>query len=277
MEVGMATVRETLDPSTDMWHLIACELRRHRERGELSGARLAELLDCDRSTVSRYESGLLRLTEKHAAIVDRLWNTDGLFGALVGFARQKSSDDWFVDLRDYEARASRIKMWELTVVPGLLQTPAYTRALLTAGVSLIDDLESAIERRLERQRAVFDKKNPPLVSAILNWVVLEQPVADNSTMLEQLEYLAELAARTNVSIRVLEKGAGVHMGLDGPCKLLTVEDRDIGFVDAPIAGRVLTQPADVQSVAIRFDQIGDLAAPLVSSSLLIKKAMEVYR
>ncbi|GAA3195691.1 helix-turn-helix transcriptional regulator [Actinocorallia longicatena] len=273
----MTTVRETLDPSSKLWHLIAVELRRQRELSGISGSKLAELLDCDRSTVSRYESGLLKLTEKHARMLDQAWGLNGLFANLIRFARKRDDEDWFVGLTDYEARASRIKMWELTLVPGLLQTPGYMRAALTAGAGLIDDLDESVARRAARQEVVFGRPRPPMISVILNWVVLQQPIGGDEVMRDQLAHLLELASRPYVSVRVLERPVGAHVGLDGSCKLLTVDDRDIAFFDAPTGGRLMRDPGEVLNIAMRFDQIGDLATASGPSFTLIERAMEAYR
>jgi Domain of unknown function (DUF5753) len=269
------TIRESLDPDRSLWDLIATELRRHRERNKISGSRLGAMLGCDRSTVSRYESGLLKLPEKHARMIDREWSTEGLFTRLVHFAKARNEEDWFVDLTEYEARATRIKMWEVTWAPGLLQTLDYARAALAVG--LADDVEAALEKRMARQSAVFDRPKPPHVSVVLNWVVLEQPVGDAETMRGQFARLLDAGGLPHVSIRVLEKDAGAHAGLDGSCKMLTVDDRDVAYADAPHGGRLMREPVDVQSIATRFDRIGDLATPVGPSRILIERAMESFR
>lgn len=269
------TVRESLDPHRSLWHVIAIELRRQRVLHDLSGSRLADLLDCDRSTVSRYESGLMRLTEKHAGILDHEWATDYLFANLVHHAKIRTDEDWFVGLTEYEARATRMKMWEVMLVPGLLQTPEYARAALSVG--LVDDLENAFEKRMARQAAVFGRPKPPHLSVLLSWAVLEQPVGDASIMRGQLARLLEASELPHVSVRVVERDAGEHVGLDGPCKLLTVDGRDIAHTDGPHGGKLMRDPTEVQEICIRFDRICDIACPVGPSRALIERAMESYR
>lgn len=266
----MAT-RESLDPDRSLWHLIAVELRRQREERKISGTRLSDILGCDRSTVSRYESGMLHLPERHAKIIDQEWGLGLLFTRLVHFAKAGKKEDWFTGLSEYESRASRIKMWELVMVPGLLQTHDYARAALAVG--LVDDVEASLERRLARQAAVFDRPKPPHVSVLLNWVALVQPVGDPEVHRRQLAWLLEVGERPNVSVRVVEREVGAHVGLDGSCKLLTVKDRDIAFAEAPDGGRLIREPAEVQSIILRFDRIGDMAAPIGPSRALIERAM----
>ncbi|RAY15692.1 hypothetical protein DPM19_07870 [Actinomadura craniellae] len=271
----MTTVRELLDPDRSLWHLIAVELRRQRELNRLSGSRLGVVLDCDRSTVSRYESGILKLPIKHAKILDREWGTEGLFARLVHYAKSKNSEDWFIGLTEYEAYATRIKMWEVSWVPGLLQTPDYARAALAVGI--VDDPEAALEKRMSRQAAVFGRPKPPYISVLLNWTVLAQPVGSAKVMREQLARLLEVGELPNVSVRVVEQGSAAHVGLDGSCMLFTVDDRDIGYADAPHGGRLIRDLAEVHNIAVRFDRIGDMAAPVGPSRALIEKAMESYR
>ena len=135
--------RESLDPSRSIWHFTAFHLRRYRKAHGMSGQALGDLLDCDRSTVSRYESNTLKLKPEHAEIIDRVWNTGGMFTALVGFAERADEGNWLVELAEMEARASRIRMWESSVIPGLFQTPDYARAALSAGTA--EDLEATLD------------------------------------------------------------------------------------------------------------------------------------
>ena len=264
-----------LDPDRSLWHLTAVEVRRQRELHGLSGNRLAAILDCDRSTVSRIENGLRRLSVDYAAKLDRLWSTSGLFTRLVRFASATDAGDWFTGLTEHEARATRHRMWEALLMPGLLQTPDYARAALEAG--LIDGVDQALEKRMARQTAVFGKTKTPLLSVILNWVVLEQIVGDPAIMRAQLAHLLEMCDLPHVSVRVLERSTGAHVGLDGSFTLLTVDDRDIAFADAPERGRLMIDPADVQRFAARYDRVSDVAAPVGPSRTLIERAMENYK
>lgn len=264
-----------LDPDRSLWHVIAIEVRRQRELHGLSESELARELECDRSTVSRIENGIRRLSPKYAAKLDALWDMRLLFTRLVNFANATDHGDWFTGLKEFEARATRIKMWELSVVPGLLQTPDYARAVLSAG--LVSDVGHEVEKRLARQAAVFDKPKPPHVSVILNWVVLQQPFGNAEIMRGQLAHVIEMGDLPSVSVRVLEKGAGDHMGVEGSFKLLTVDDRDIAYTDAPTRGRLILDPPDVQYLSVGYDRIGDIAATVGPSRALIEGTMETYQ
>ncbi|MGI5206362.1 helix-turn-helix domain-containing protein [Spirillospora sp. CA-108201] len=264
-----------LDPDRSLWHFIAVEVRRQRELHGLSGNRLAAVLGCDRSTVSRIENGLRRLSTDYASRLDDLWGTSNLFTRLVRFASASDDGDWFTGLTDHEARATRHRMWEALLIPGLLQTPEYARAVLASG--LLDGVDEALEKRMARQTAVYSRPKPPLLSVILNWVVLEQMVGDPATMHAQLAHLLEVGELPHVSIRVLDRSAGAHIGLNGSFTLLTVDDQDIAFADAPERGRLMIDPADVQTFAAMYDRISDVASPVGPSRTLIESIKETYK
>ncbi|NDU73195.1 helix-turn-helix domain-containing protein [Actinomadura sp. DSM 109109] len=264
--------RDSLDPSRSMWHFIAVHLRRQREANGLSGQALGDVLDCDRSTVSRYESATLRLKPAHAETLDRLWHTGGMFAHLVGFAAMADEDDRLSSLAAFERRASRIRVWEPTVIPCLLQTPGYARAALASEPASAPDAD--LERRLARGAAVFDREPPPRVTAFLSWAALAQLVGSRETMRDQLAHLLALGELPHVSIRVVENHAGAHPGLDGPITVLTVDDRDLACDGATTRGRLLMDPLAVQDVIVRYDSISDIAAPVGPSRRLLEAELE---
>ncbi|TDC54319.1 XRE family transcriptional regulator [Actinomadura sp. KC345] len=266
--------RPDLDPDRSIWHFIAVQLRFHREQRGWSESRLANLIDRTRSVVSRYESGKIHLPAKIAEVIDDAWGTNLLFTRLVGFASAAQDGDWLVGLADWERRATRLRLWEVVLVPGLLQTEAYARAVLAAGLS--GDLEERLQRRMDRQRAVFERDETPHISALINWACLAHPIGDKTVMREQVEHLAHLADVPHVSIRLVPPDANAHPGLSGAFELLTVDAHDVAYTDDPDEGRLIISPPDVQRYALRYDRIGELAAPLGPSRTLLMEALEKY-
>ncbi|WP_242910268.1 helix-turn-helix domain-containing protein [Actinomadura terrae] len=261
-----------LDPDRSLWDYIAVEVRRLREARGLSGNRLAIEMGCDRSYVSRIENGRLRLSPQYAQQLDELWGTS--FARLVRLAEASDDGDWFTGLTELEAQAVRHRMWAALLVPGLFQTPDYARAMLSTG--MVSGVDEWLEKRLARQAAVWERREPALVSVILNWAVLAQPVGGRDVMRAQLAHLLELAEAPHVSVRVLEVSSGAHNGLDGAFRLLTVGDKDIAFTDAPERGRLVTTPTDVMKYEVRYDRLSDIAAPVGTSRNIIQASMETY-
>ncbi|TDD76644.1 helix-turn-helix domain-containing protein [Actinomadura rubrisoli] len=266
--------QDDLDPDRSLWHFIAVQLRVHRERQGWSETRVGELIDRTRSVVSRYETGKIHLPAKIARLIDDAWGTDLLFTRLVGFANAAHDGDWLVGLADWEQRATRLRLWELVLIPGLFQTEAYARAALAAG--LAGDLEERLQRRMNRQKAVFERDDPPHISALINWPCIAHPIGDKDVMRAQLEHLVQLADLPHVSIRLVQPDANAHPGLAGAFEILTVDARDVAYTDDPDEGRLIISPPDVQRYTLRYDRIGELAVPLDPSRVLLTEALEKY-
>lgn len=268
------TARESLNPQGSLWDLIAVQLRRHREERGMSGTALARLLGVDRSTVSRLESGGIKLTEKHARKLDREWGTAALFEILVRFAKEGHDREWFKTYKEMEARASELRIWEVLWIPGLLQTEAYTRAQVR-GAGL-DDIDIRVSDRMKRQECLT-RTPPPHLWVILDEGVLRQPVGSAEVMNQQLARLVDLANMPNISIRVVPQSEGAHVGRDGSFELLTVDGAETAYIEASEEGRLVQDATDVRSFRRRLDRIGDHALPVRASIELIQQVMEGFR
>jgi transcriptional regulator with XRE-family HTH domain len=268
------SVRESLNPEGSLWDLIAVQLRRHREERKISGSALGTLLDLDRSSVSRLESGQIKLLEKHARKLDREWDTAGLFTILVRFAKEGHDREWFKTHTEMEARASELRIWELSWIPGLLQTQDYTRAQVEAAGFF--DVDARVSIRMKRQECL-SRNPPPLLWVMLDEGVLMQPIGSPAIMHGQLARLLELAAFPNVSIRIVPRRVGAHVGRDGSFKIMTVDGADAAYIEASEEGRLVVDATDVRSFRVRFDRIGDRALPVDTSIELIQQVMEAYR
>ncbi|MFF0526496.1 Scr1 family TA system antitoxin-like transcriptional regulator [Actinomadura nitritigenes] len=80
----------------------------------------------------------------------------------------------------------------------------------------------------------------------------------------------------NVILRVVPRSAGAHEGLDGPFKIITVREGEVGFVEAPNGGRLVMEASEVRGLKLRFDRIGAVALPVDSSRRLIEQLMESF-
>lgn len=259
------------DPKTSMWAWMAYMLRFHRTRDGRSGEALGRILNCSKATVSRLESGATQLDDMQVAALDREWDTGGLFTVLLWYARLGHSPDWLKQYIEMENVSSVIRVWQVDLVPGLLQTADYARAGLQVGG--VNDVEQAVEARMARQR-VLDKENPPVLWALISETLLEIPGGGRDVMRAQLAHLLEMSERPNIGIRVVPKAAGLHPGLDGSFMVMTTPSGDIAYVEAPGGGRLVPSPLEVQSYVLRYDRIGQKALPVDLSRDLIKRIME---
>jgi transcriptional regulator with XRE-family HTH domain len=270
------TSLDSLDPDTSIRDWIADDLRFYREKAELSQSEIGEIMGASRHTVSNIEharSGW-NLNEDQARQLDVHFGLNHHFERLVRYARKAHNADWSKQHVTYEQRADLIKTYEALVVPGLLQTPGYARALLEAG--RVRDPEASAEKRTARQ-AILSKAPAPDLWVIMSENALDWPVGGPLVMHEQLTKLLTMTELPNVSIRVLPRSVGAHEALEGSFKVMSVHEGDVVYMEACGGGRTAVDKTDVASLRLRFDRIGQDALPRDRSRDLIREAMEKYQ
>jgi transcriptional regulator with XRE-family HTH domain len=228
-------INESPDPRSSLWAFMAYLLRFHRMERGVSGAALADLLNCARSSISRLEHADAKLTDAQAARVDEEWRTGGLFGVLLYFARLGHEPNWLKSFDELMARAFVIKIYSGQVIPGLLQTPEYARALFAAGRE--PDVDAAVQARMARQ-GPLSRQDPPEIWVLLAETALLCHVGGRKVMRARLGRLLELSELPNVILRVVPNTAGANLGLDGPFKIVTVKEGAVAYLDALNGGRL---------------------------------------
>jgi transcriptional regulator with XRE-family HTH domain len=267
-------VRQSPDPMSSVWAWLAYDLRFYRERAGLSGTEMGKILGCVRSTVSRLESGELKPDEKQTQVIDDYFGTGGHFLRLLTYAKLGHDPDWFKQFTEYEARASMIQTYDGQLVPGLLQTPEYARALLIAGRD--PNVDRSLEARMARQEILL-KPNPPELWVLVAETVLAPVVGSAEVMRAQLARFLEISEQPNVILRVVPNSAGANAGLDGPFKVIMVAERDLAFVEAPGGGRLILGSSEVRAFRLRYDRIGADALSRDASRSLIAQLMETMK
>ncbi|MBG6093936.1 DUF5753 domain-containing protein [Actinomadura viridis] len=192
---------------------------------------------------------------------------------MVKFAKAGHEVEWFKTHSEHEAKASHLRIWELGWVPGLFQIEAYARAMFEA--SGVEDVEDGVAARLSRQTCL-DRKPRPRVWVILDQGVLDQPVGGPEIMRAQLARLVELARQPNITVRVVPRDVGAHVGRDGSFKIMTVDGADVVYTVAQGGGRLVQDATEISSYRDWFDRIGDVALPKDASLRLLVETMERY-
>jgi transcriptional regulator with XRE-family HTH domain len=199
-------------------------LRTHRERLGYTLEDAARLLECDRSKISRIETGQrgIRPKELRELLTDYRASQEQQT-LLVELSDPRGAFGWYRDYADVlpgpqldylimEAAASKITVYEAQRVPGLLQTPAYARALAEADPFLADDAarDRAVEALLARQQAILAGRRPE-VHLVIGQAALHQQAGGPQVMDEQLALLAGAAADSStVTVQVLPFESGAH-------------------------------------------------------------------
>ena len=250
-----------MDNAAALRRQLLAELRRLRPPHVHTQRQVAEALDWSPSKVTRIESGTVSLsvTDLRALLGYYGVVDPQLVERLADLARRSrrarspfaSYADVFspVALRffDFEHSASWIGELELLIVPGLLQTEEYARALMSVHELGHDKAERFVGSRRIRQQ-ILDRDDPPELSFVVDESVLLRTIGGRAVMRAQLERLVEVAQRPNTSIRVLPFALGEHVGLRGPFVLLKFggsHDPDVVYIEQRRGDALFQEEAEV--------------------------------
>ncbi|MED7929022.1 helix-turn-helix transcriptional regulator [Nonomuraea sp. LP-02] len=252
-------------------------LRKAREAAGLSQAALGELLSCSESLVGLIERGKRRPSKGFTLAAEAALGLNGELYGLLPNTTVMSTPRWFSEWPKAEEKAHTIRTWQPLVIPGLLQTARYARALLTTEPGVTEQwVDDAVETRLRRQ-SVFQRVDPPLYWALIDECALLRPVGGKEVMREQLEHLLKMFARPFVSIQIVPLEMGATAGLLGGFAIAQGKDMPdhISLEDAA-SGSVSAHEDMVRRVSIRYEAIHKWALPISMSQRLIHEAVAKY-
>lgn len=194
-------------------------------------------------------------------------------------AIRKDLPEDFHDFLNVEAALVALRQFETMLVPGLLQTPDFTRALINgASPGLASDVvERRVLARMARQQ-VLTRPNPLHFHVILDEAILERPVGTAGVMRAQLHHLIERAHVDNVTLQILPKSAGASPAMDGAFSVLTLPEPipDFGYAEGPGGAVYIEDRANVRACIVRWGILTERALPQADSLDLIKKAAQSH-
>ncbi|MFJ9553429.1 helix-turn-helix domain-containing protein [Nocardiopsis sp. NPDC101807] len=262
-------------------HWLGKRLRELREEQGFTLEYVAEFMQRANGTISRFETGVypirrpdvLALLDLYGVSEERerdslirlsesVWQT----GWWDGYANDVR--DWLVDFVWLEEQASEQWLFQSTVVPGILQTEAYARAVMAAASpdASKEQMDRWIALRVGRQ-ALLDREQPPAVRVVLDESVLRRRVGSSRIMSAQLKALAAAATRDRVDIRILSYEAGVHATLSsGSFSVYRMEDPypEVGYVETP-KGALYVESPESESMMQMYDRLWDSSLPAEAS------------
>ena len=245
---------------------LAAGLREMRNEAKLPMQWVADQLGWSQSTVSRIEAGKRVVTpEEVAALLATYRVTGERRDRLIAMARDADRPGWLETqpagipvqtsmLAQYETEAIRLVSVDLLALPGLLQTRAYTSALMRAGGIASAEVEPRVSQRMQRQR-ILDAAAPPQLTAILDEAALRRPQGGPRVMAEQLEHLLAMVRRPHIELRVIPFDHGGHAAITGSYMLLEFATADPLVYLGNRATVFLDEPEDV---AIYLDTTANL-------------------
>lgn len=218
----------------------------------LTADSIAAQVGIDAKTVARWVTQGRIPQPRYRATVAQLLGRD--IGELWPDAGRRGQPAWVREWIEVERAATGLRSYQSTVVPGLLQTEAYARAVLASGPRGTD-VDDVVESRLRRQTAVFNRSSPPLTVFAVDESALRRGPRD--VMAAQLDHMIEMSER-GVMVNVVPFAAGLHPGQAGPFVIASTPEGDVGYLDDQQAGRVTHEVAHLWAV---WDTVRSVALP----------------
>jgi transcriptional regulator with XRE-family HTH domain len=248
---------------------LGSELRRLREAAGLTCEQAADHLECSASKISRLETARVPARAIDVQALCQLYHAgEEQTGVLAALARESKTEgwwqrfdgvlpDWFGTFLGLEAEAATIRTYEIQLVPGLLQTEGYARALLSSELRGTESVEANVAIRRSRQE-ILHGDNPPQYWAVLSEAALNRLVGGPAIMRDQLLHLTEVSELRNVTIQVIRADAGAHPGMVTPFVLLSFPDRadpEVTFVDYLTGALYLEKREEVDQFGLAFNHL----------------------
>jgi transcriptional regulator with XRE-family HTH domain len=265
---------------------LMAELRRLRETTRLTQEDVANRLDWHPTKVMRIETGRTAPHPNDVRVMLGLYGvTDAdVLAGLIRLAKDARQRGWWYSYRDVlpsrfeffiglESEADTIRDFELAMIPGLLQTEDYARALIR-GLMAFDaaEIERRVELRMTRQKLLTAVDRPQLW-AILDEAAVRRVVGGRAIMRAQLLHLAGAGELGPTTIQVLPYGAGPHPGQAGPFIILgfgTPAEPEVVYMETVGGNLYVDKPEEVRLFATVFDQLRAVALSPVQSRAMLQ-------
>ena len=270
-------------------------LREFRRAAKVSMEDAAEVISVHKTTISRMERGQAATKPLYVSALLDHYKVDGDEKAmLVELAKEASKPGWwraFVGVVDerhldhiaLESEASRISTWEPVLIPALLQTEAYARAVLErAGVESLthEQIDRRVQARAARKERLLSD-SPTALVAIFDEGALRRPVGGHDVLCGQLAHLLELAKMPNITIQLIPVDAGAHAGVTGSVTLLDYEsdeDPPVAFLETVGGDLYLDEPGELKVCRAVFDALrSDALSPAETEQRIARLAAESER
>lgn len=260
---------------------LGAELRKARERSGLGLRSIGELLKTSHTTVSRWESGERSpKLEDVAAFLQAVQASPEVREEILELAREPDGSHWLsigmpdqprqmATLLEIERDATTITSVSPLLIPGLLQTAEYTRAMMITGGVPESEIDMRVAVRMGRRNALT-RKDPVSLVAYIGETALRQDIGGREVMSDQLKELLKISEQANVTLRVLPIEVDWHAGLEGPFSLFEIKRRDaVVCVENRVSALYLHEPVDVAAYEAALPRVDQVALGADESTAFI--------
>ncbi|MFJ1978706.1 helix-turn-helix domain-containing protein [Streptomyces albogriseolus] len=257
--------------------LFGARVRRLRTAAGLTQAELGALVHVVSTRITQIEraSGA-KPTLELARALDAALGADDLLVELWPYVYREAFPDWSRTFMEYSERAVVVRQYAAHVVPGLLQTEDYARAVLGLDALLTgeEQLEERVSARMGRQDRLMSADRPELC-VILDEAVLRRPIGGAAVMRKQLRRLLDAAEERHISVQVLPFDQGGHEAMGGSLTVLTLPDgSDVAYTEGADYGQLIEEPANIARYKLIYDRLRAAALPPIMSLDMVRSAME---
>lgn len=249
-------------------------LKSFRKRAGHTQESLAPEIGCSAHFLASVEQGR-RLPPQ--GFVDRCEAALDAFGTLRlashQLSRQKGLASWFRQWAALEQEAMNLSTYECRLIPGLLQTEAYARALFANQLPPLseEDAEAQLSARLERQQLLTDRPNTAY-SFIIEEHLLLRGIGGEGVTLELIGHVLNLAKRWNIEVQIMPLVRRDHAGLAGPMQLLeTADNRWFAYNEGQRYGQLIAEPKEISILQSRYARMRSQALPPEDSVRLLEQ------
>lgn len=281
-----AVIREGTNPTVRRRRLGA-ELRRLREAAGLSADEAARHLECSASKISRMETGRVPARQRDVRDLLTVYRVgdEVTRAALLDLVRQSHEQGWWQSFSDVvpewlrayvglEGEATAIHAYESVLIPGVLQTEDYARALIRSSdrdKSYVE-VERMVELRLERQKR-FERFDRPELWIVLDEAALRRPVGGKAVLRGQLERLLEVSEWQRLTVQVMPFEVGGYPAQGFPFTVFSFPhplDTPVVYVEELAGALYLEKAHEVMRYKVAFDYMRARALDHEDTAVVIK-------
>ncbi|MGW0672605.1 helix-turn-helix domain-containing protein [Streptomyces sp. NPDC002746] len=267
--------RKALDPENSPAQAFGQRLRQARDERGWTQDELAVRMGLTGSHISAVETGRRPPTNRFARSADKALGTGDKFERMTHALKNTSLLEGFPDFVTHEVRAAEIRLFELGIVPGLLQTPEYAAAIATGAVRRGAITEQQAEERLTllvKRQASLERTPPPFVHVVLDESCIRRVVGGPRVMAEQLDRLIAFAELPSTVVQVVPFDLGERRAFDLPVTLLTLPDRShMAYAESAQQGQLERDMRFVQPLLTAYHQLQAEAPSQAASVAMIQK------
>lgn len=257
------------------WAAYGRLLQHLRKRAGMSQQQLGEAIGYSSELVASVEQGRRPAKGVFTAAAERVLDADGVLDVLQDEVDRAKLPRFFRNFALIESEVLSRFEYEPQLIPGLLQTEAYARAVFAGHCPPLAEeiIDQHTEARLSRQKLL---ERVPLaeLTFIIGEQALRNPVAEEEVMRGQRQRLLRVGRLRNVEIQVMPANSGFHAGLNGPFVVLETQDHQhLGYVESQEVGCVVSEPAEVSAFGMRYGKLRSQALNSVESARLIEQML----